>query len=127
MLNYIISCFISKNPNEFGSKFLYDYYIYRLFFFFFIFLFLFVLVYFIISDDSNKNLLKLFFSVELLTLILSLMLLISAHFHGSIYGQVFFLFVLSISALEAAVGLALLYLYFRTWRTTRLIEINKLK
>jgi len=99
----------------------------QLFIFILLGLFLFTLLYTINSNRINKNALKLIFIIELLTLLLSLIFLIITDYYQIIDGQIFVLFLLTISALEAAVGLAFIYLYFRLWRTTTLIKINKMK
>jgi len=90
-------------------------------------LFIFTLLYIIMSSKLNKNALKMLFIIELLTLLLSLMFLVITNYYYSIDGQIFVLFLLTISALEAAIGLAFIYLYFRLWRTTALKNINKFK
>jgi NADH:ubiquinone oxidoreductase subunit K len=90
-------------------------------------LFLFTLLFTISSSRLNKNALKMLFIIELLTLILSLMILIITNYYNSIDGQILVLFLLTISALEASIGLAFIYLYFRLWRTTALLKINKFR
>jgi len=90
-------------------------------------LFLFTLLFTISSAKLNKNALKMLFIIELLTLVLSLIILVSTNYYNVIDGQILVLFILTISALEASIGLAFIYLYFRLWRTTALLKINKFK
>jgi len=42
-------------------------------------------------------------------------------------GQILVLFFLTISALEASIGLAFIYTYFRFWRNINIEQLNKLK
>ena len=48
-------------------------------------------------------------------------------FLGDLSGQVFTLFILTVAAAEAAIGLAILVTYFRLSGTIRVEEIDKLK
>ena len=46
---------------------------------------------------------------------------------GDLAGQVFTLFILTVAAAEAAIGLAIIVVYFRNSGTIRVEEIDKLK
>ena len=48
-------------------------------------------------------------------------------FLGDLAGQVFTLFILTVAAAEAAIGLAIIVVYFRNSGTIRVEEIDKLK
>lgn len=92
----------------------------------------FTLCFFVLSPSSNKNLLKLLFIIELLSLNFSLIFLFvdfncSLHQISVVHGQTFVLFFLTISALEASIGLAFIYNYFRFWRNINIKNLNKLK
>ena len=60
-------------------------------------------------------------------------LCISIHFHifsifiNDLSGQIFTLFILTVAAAEAAIGLAIIVVYFRNAGTIRVEEIEKLK
>jgi len=88
-------------------------------------LFFFTIIFTISSSKVNKNALKLLFIIELLTLLISLIFLVVTNYYQILDGQIFVLFLLTISALEASIGLAFIYLYFRYWRTTTLNKFNK--
>ena len=97
-------------------------------------LFFFTFIYFICSENLNKNLLKLLFLIELISLNFSLMILFTDYFnswdsigHFSANGQILVLFLLTISALEASIGLAFIYTYFRFWRNINISHLNQLK
>ena len=62
---------------------------------------------------NRKNVIILLMSVELILLSVNLNLVAFSSFLGDLAGQVFALFVLTVAAAEAAVGLAILVVYFR--------------
>lgn len=78
--------------------------------------------------------LKLLFVIELLSLNFCLLLLFTDFYYGwnNIYnlnlsGQVFVLFILTISALEASIGLALIYMNYKQTQETNIENLNKFK
>jgi NADH:ubiquinone oxidoreductase subunit K len=96
--------------------------------------FFFTLFYLIFSTKTNKNLLKLLFIIELLSLNFSVFILFIDYYNSwSLFpnftsnGQLLVLFILTISALEASIGLAFIYVYFRFWRDINISNLNKLK
>ena len=62
---------------------------------------------------NRKYVIILLMSVELILLSVNLNLVAFSSFLGDLAGQVFALFVLTVAAAEAAVGLAILVVYFR--------------
>ena len=48
-------------------------------------------------------------------------------FSGDIVGQIFTMLILTVAAAEAAIGLAIIVVYFRNSGTIRVEEIDKLK
>ena len=48
-------------------------------------------------------------------------------FLGDLTGQIFTLFILTVAAAEAAIGLAIIVVYYRNSGTIRVEEIDKLK
>ena len=62
---------------------------------------------------NRKNVIVILMSVELILLSVNLNLVAFSVFNGSIVGQVFAMLVLTVAAAEAAVGLAILVVYFR--------------
>jgi NADH-quinone oxidoreductase subunit K len=66
-------------------------------------------------------------SVELILLSVNLNLVAFSTALGDLTGQVFALFVLTVAAAEAAIGLAILVTYFRNRGTIAVEDINSLK
>jgi len=62
---------------------------------------------------NRKNVIILLMSVELLLLAVNINLVAFSSYLGDLAGQVFAMFVLTVAAAEAAVGLAILVVYFR--------------
>ena len=66
-------------------------------------------------------------SIELILLAVNINLVAFSIFLGDLAGQVFTLFILTVAAAEAAIGLAIIVVYYRNSGTIRVEEINKLK
>jgi NADH-quinone oxidoreductase subunit K len=76
---------------------------------------------------NRKNVIVILMSVELMLLAVNLNLVaFSAHLHD-LTGQVFALMVLTVAAAEAAIGLAILVVYFRNRGTIEVEDINLMK
>jgi NADH-quinone oxidoreductase subunit K len=66
-----------------------------------------------IAFNYNKNIIITLVSIELSLLAINLMFIFSSLFLNDIIGLVFALFILTVAAAEAAIGLAILVLFFR--------------
>ena len=76
---------------------------------------------------NRKNIIVILMSVELMLLAVNLNLVaFSAHL-GDLVGQVFALLVLTVAAAEAAIGLAILVVYFRNRGSIAAEDINMMK
>jgi NADH-quinone oxidoreductase subunit K len=76
---------------------------------------------------NRKNVIVILMSVELMLLAVNLNLVaFSAHL-GDLTGQVFTMMVLTVAAAEAAIGLAILVVYFRNSGTIEVDDISTLK
>lgn len=76
---------------------------------------------------NRKNIIVILMSVELMLLAVNINLVaFSAHL-GDLAGQVFTLFVLTVAAAEAAIGLAVLVCFFRNSGTIAVEDINQMK
>ena len=76
---------------------------------------------------NRKNVIIILMSIELMLLAVNINLVaFSAHL-GDLVGQVFAMFVLGIAAAEAAIGLAILVVYFRNRGTIAVEDINVMK
>jgi NADH-quinone oxidoreductase subunit K len=62
---------------------------------------------------ARRNVISLFFSLELLLNSANVLLVGFSKFHGNTYGEIFVFFVLAVAAAEAAVGLAIVVSLFR--------------
>src|SRR5262249_31950867 len=76
---------------------------------------------------NRKNVIVILMSVELILLSVNLTLVAFSAFLGDLTGQVFALFVLTVAAAEAAIGLAILVVYFRNRGTIAVEDINLMK
>ena len=76
---------------------------------------------------NRKNVIVILMSVELMLLAVNINLVaFSAHL-GDLVGQVFALMVLTVAAAEAAIGLAILVVYFRNRGSIAVEDINLMK
>lgn len=95
---------------------------------FFLLLFLFFFLYGALGILPQKdNMLRILFMFELIILISSFMfLIISLHFND-IYGHISVMYLLTIAAVEASVGLAIIYSFYRVYGAIRLNVLDKIK
>ena len=76
---------------------------------------------------NRKNVIVILMSIELMLLAVNINLVaFSAHL-GDLVGQVFALFVLTVAAGEAAIGLAIVVVYFRNRGSIEVEDINLMK
>ncbi len=76
---------------------------------------------------NRKNVIVILMSIELMLLAVNINLVaFSAHL-GDLVGQVFTLFVLTVAAAEAAIGLAILVCFFRVRGTIAVEDVNMMK
>jgi NADH-quinone oxidoreductase subunit K len=76
---------------------------------------------------NRKNIIVILMSIELILLSVNINLVAFSIFLGDLAGQVFTLFILTVAAAEAAIGLAIIVVYYRNSGTIRVEEIDKLK
>jgi len=76
---------------------------------------------------NRKNIIVILMSVELILLAVNLNLVAFSAYHHDLVGQVFALIVLTVAAAEAAIGLAIVVVYFRNRGTIDVAEIDLLK
>ena len=76
---------------------------------------------------NRKNVIVILMSIELILLAVNINLVsFSAYLHD-VVGQIFALFVLTVAAAEAAIGLAILVVYFRNRGTIAVEDVNVMK
>jgi NADH-quinone oxidoreductase subunit K len=76
---------------------------------------------------NRKNVIIILMSVELLLLAVNINLVAFSANLGDLVGQVFSLFILTVAAAEAAIGLAILVVYFRNRGSIYVDDINVMK
>jgi NADH-quinone oxidoreductase subunit K len=76
---------------------------------------------------NQKNVIVILMSIELMLLAVNINLVAFSTHLGDLVGQVFALFVLTVAAAEAAIGLAILVVYFRNRGTIAVKDINLMK
>ncbi|MDH7796040.1 MULTISPECIES: NADH-quinone oxidoreductase subunit NuoK [unclassified Beijerinckia] len=76
---------------------------------------------------NRKNIIIILMSVELILLSVNINLVAFSSFLGDLTGQVFSLFILTVAAAEAAIGLAILVTYFRNRGSIAVEDINMMK
>ncbi len=75
----------------------------------------------------RKNTLVIFMCLELMLVASTLALVAFSRFNGTLDGNVFVFFILTIAAAEVAVGLAIIVALFRQRRTVQVDQLNALK
>ena len=76
---------------------------------------------------NRKNIIIILMSVELILLAVNINLVAFSAYLGDLVGQVFSMFVLTVAAGEAAIGLAILVIYFRSRGTIAVDDANRMK
>jgi NADH-quinone oxidoreductase subunit K len=76
---------------------------------------------------NRKNVIIILMSIELMLLAVNINFVAFSAFLNDLVGQVFAMFVLTVAAAEAAIGLAILVVYFRNRGTIRVEDINMMK
>lgn len=76
---------------------------------------------------NRKNVIVILMSVELMLLAVNINLVAFSAFLGDITGQIFALFILTVAAAEAAIGLAIIVVYYRNRGSIAVDDINLMK
>lgn len=76
---------------------------------------------------NRKNIIVILMSIELMLLAINLNLIAFSAYLGDLAGQVFAMFVLTVAAAEAAIGLAILVVYFRNRGSIEVEDINLMR
>ncbi len=76
---------------------------------------------------NRKNVIIILMSIELILLSVNINFVAFSSFMGDIVGQIFALLVLTVAAAEAAIGLAILVVYFRNRGSIAVEDINLMK
>ena len=76
---------------------------------------------------NRKNLIVILMCIELLLLAVNINFVSFSIFLNDLNGQIFTLFILTVAAAEAAIGLAIIVVYYRNAGSIRVEDINTLK
>jgi len=76
---------------------------------------------------NRKNVIVILMCVELMLLAVNINLVAFSVFQGNVVGQVFAMLVLTVAAAEAAIGLAILVVFFRLRGTIEVEDISAMK
>jgi NADH-quinone oxidoreductase subunit K len=76
---------------------------------------------------NRKNVIVILMSIELILLAVNLNLVAFSAFLGDLMGQVFALFVLTVAAAEASIGLAILVVFYRNRGSIAVEDVNLMK
>ena len=76
---------------------------------------------------NRKNIIVILMAIELILLAVNINFVAFSAFLGDLVGQIFAMFVLTVAAGEAAIGLAILVIYFRGRGTIAVDDVNRMK
>ena len=76
---------------------------------------------------NRKNVIIILMSIELILLAVNINLVSFSIFSQDLTGQIFAMFVLTVAAAEAAIGLAIIVVYYRNKGSIRVEDISSLK
>ena len=76
---------------------------------------------------NRKNVITILMSIELILLAVNLNFVAFSAFRNDLVGQVFALFILTVAAAEAAIGLAILVVFFRNRGSIAVEDVNTMK
>lgn len=76
---------------------------------------------------NRKNVIVILMSIELMLLAVNINFVAFSSYLNDLAGQVFTIFVLTVAAAEAAIGLAILVIYFRNRNSIAVEDINMMK
>ena len=76
---------------------------------------------------NRKNVIIIMMSIELILLAVNINFVAFSHFLGDLTGQVFTMFVLTVAAAEAAIGLAIVVVFFRNRGTIAVEDVNRMR
>ena len=76
---------------------------------------------------NRKNVIVILMSIELILLAVNINLISFSIFTGDILGQIFTMLILTIAAAEAAIGLAIIVVFYRNKGSIRVEDIHEMK
>ena len=76
---------------------------------------------------NRKNIIIILMSIELILLAVNINLVSFSIYLQNLVGQIFTMFVLTVAAAEAAIGLAIIVIYYKNKGSIHVEQINSLK
>ena len=76
---------------------------------------------------NRRNVIVILMSIELILLAVNINLVAFSQHLGDLMGQIFAMLVLTVAAAEAAIGLAILVVFFRNRGTIAVEDVNMMK
>jgi len=76
---------------------------------------------------NRKNIIVILMSVELILLSVNINLISFSIFSGDLLGQIFTMLILTVAAAEAAIGLAIIVIFYRNKGSIRVEDIHEMK
>jgi len=76
---------------------------------------------------NRKNVIIILMSIELILLAVNINLVSFSIFTQDLTGQIFTMFILTVAAAEAAIGLAIIVAYYRNKGSIRIEDVSSLK
>ncbi|WP_448578556.1 NADH-quinone oxidoreductase subunit NuoK [Thermaurantiacus sp.] len=76
---------------------------------------------------NRRNIIVILMSIELVLLAVNINFVAFSVFLGDMVGQIFTMFILTVAAAEAAIGLAILVIYFRNRGTIAVDDVRQMR
>lgn len=76
---------------------------------------------------NRKNIIVILMSIEIILLAVNINFIAFSAFLNSLVGQIFSMFILTVAAAEAAIGLAILVVYFRNKSTIAVDDVDSMR
>ena len=76
---------------------------------------------------NRRNVIIVLMSIEIMLLSINLNMVAFSYFLGDLKGQIFSMFILTVAAAQAAIGLAILVCYFRNKGSISIESVNTMK
>ena len=76
---------------------------------------------------NRRNVIVILMSIELMLLSVNINMVAFSAYNGDLEGQIFSLFILTVAAAEAAIGLAILVVFFRNRGSIAVEDVNMMK
>lgn len=76
---------------------------------------------------NRRNLILILMSIELMLLAVNINMVAFSSFLKDLTGQVFTIFILTVAAAEAAIGLAIIVTYYRNNKNIEIQQMNRMK